>query len=38
MIHGFFGMAAAIDKGKQAVDQASSALQSAFAGRPLITR
>jgi acetyl esterase len=38
MIHGFFGMAAAIDKGKQAVDQASSALQSAFAGQPLITR
>jgi acetyl esterase len=38
MIHGFFGMAAAIDKGKQAIDQASSALQNAFAEQPIITR
>jgi acetyl esterase len=38
MIHGFFGMAAAIDKGRQAVEQASSSLQAAFARRPLITR
>ena len=30
MIHGFFGMAAAVDKGRQAVDQASSLLQAAF--------
>ncbi len=29
MIHGFFGMAAAVDKGRQAVDQASSLLRSA---------
>lgn len=38
MIHGFFGMAAVIDKGRQAVDQACSALQSAFAGQPIPTR
>ena len=31
MIHGFFGMAAAMDKGRQAVDQASSLLRSTFA-------
>ena len=30
MIHGFFGMAAAVDKGRQAVDQASSLLRDAF--------
>jgi acetyl esterase len=38
MIHGFFGMAAAIDKGREAVDQACSALQSAFAGQRIATR
>lgn len=31
MIHGFFGMSAVVDKGKQAIDQASAALQVAFA-------
>jgi hypothetical protein len=30
MIHGFFGMAAAVDKGRQAVDQASEILQATF--------
>ncbi|HEU0022372.1 MAG TPA: alpha/beta hydrolase [Dehalococcoidia bacterium] len=30
MIHGFFGMAAAVDKGKQAVDQATSMLMATF--------
>jgi len=30
MIHGFFGMAAAVDKGKQAVEQAASIMQAAF--------
>jgi acetyl esterase len=30
MIHGFFGMAAAVDQGKQAVDQATSMLRAAF--------
>ncbi len=30
MIHGFFGMAAAVDKGKQAIDQAASMLKAAF--------
>jgi acetyl esterase len=30
MIHGFFGMSAAVDKGKDAVSQASSALTAAF--------
>jgi acetyl esterase len=33
MIHGFFGMAAAIDKGKQAIAQASAALKEAFASQ-----
>jgi acetyl esterase len=33
MIHGFFGMAAAIDKGKQAIAQASAALKAAFASQ-----
>ena len=31
MIHGFFGMGAVVDKGKQAVDEASAALRNAFA-------
>lgn len=31
MIHGFFGMSAALDKGKQAISQASTALRAAFA-------
>jgi acetyl esterase len=31
MIHGFFGMSAVLDKGKQAVDQAAAALRKAFA-------
>ncbi len=31
MIHGFFGMSAVVDKGKQAISEASSALQAAFA-------
>jgi acetyl esterase len=31
MIHGFFGMSAAVDKGRQAVDQATAALKAAFA-------
>ena len=30
MIHGFFGMAAAVDKGKQAVEQAASIMHAAF--------
>ena len=30
MIHGFFGMSAVLDKGKQAVDQAAAALRKAF--------
>ena len=30
MIHGFFGMPAVIDKGKQAISEASSALKAAF--------
>jgi acetyl esterase len=34
MIHGFFGMAAAVDKGKQAVDQAASMLRATF-NRPV---
>ena len=33
MIHGFFGMSAAIDQGKQAVDQACQALQATFASQ-----
>lgn len=33
MIHGFFGMAAAIDKGKQAIAQGSAALKEAFASQ-----
>lgn len=34
MIHGFFGMSAAVDKGKQAVAEASAALREAFAAAP----
>jgi acetyl esterase len=34
MIHGFFGMTAVLDKGKQAVAEACAALQHAFATRP----
>jgi hypothetical protein len=30
MIHGFFGMPAVLDKGKQAVAEASAALRDAF--------
>ncbi len=33
MIHGFFGMSAVLDKGAQAVAQASSALMAAFAAQ-----
>ena len=35
MIHGFFGMAAAVDKAQQAIDEASSALRTAFADQPV---
>ena len=31
MIHGFFGMAAAVDQGRQAVDQAAAMLRATFA-------
>ena len=31
MIHGFFGMSAVVDKGRQAVDEATAALKAAFA-------
>jgi acetyl esterase len=34
MIHGFFGMNAVLDKGKQAVAEACEALQRAFAAEP----
>jgi acetyl esterase len=34
MIHGFFGMPAVLDKGKQAVTDAVAALRNAFAARP----
>ena len=34
MIHGFFGMAAVLDKGKQAVAEACAALRQAFAAKP----
>ena len=33
MIHGFFGMSAVIDKGKQAVAEASTSLNQAFAAK-----
>ena len=32
MIHGFFGMSAVLDKGQQAIADASAALRQAFAG------
>jgi acetyl esterase/lipase len=34
MIHGFFGMPTLLDKGKQALDEATTALQQAFAAVP----
>jgi acetyl esterase len=34
MIHGFFGMNAVLDKGKQAVAEACAAIQQAFAAKP----
>jgi acetyl esterase len=34
MIHGFFGMSAAIDKGKRAIAEACTALRQAFAATP----
>jgi acetyl esterase len=34
MIHGFFGMSAALDKGKQAIAEACTALRQAFAATP----
>jgi acetyl esterase len=34
MIHGFFGMTAVVDKGKQAVAEACAALRQAFAAKP----
>ena len=34
MIHGFFGMPAVLDKGRQAVAEACAALQQAFAAKP----
>lgn len=34
MIHGFFGMAAVVDKGKQAIVDAAAALRQAFAATP----
>jgi acetyl esterase len=34
MIHGFFGMSAVLDKGKQAVAEACTALRQAFAAKP----
>ena len=34
MIHGFFGMTAVLDKGKQAMAEACAALQQAFAAKP----
>jgi acetyl esterase len=34
MIHGFFGMTAVVDKGKQAMAEACAALRQAFAAKP----
>ena len=34
MIHGFFGMTAVLDQGKQAMAEACAALQQAFAAKP----
>jgi acetyl esterase len=38
MIHGFFAMPALLDKGKQAVAEASAALRQAFAAQPVAAR
>ncbi len=38
MIHGFFGMPAVLDKGKQAVADAATALQKAFTAQPATAR
>jgi hypothetical protein len=38
MLHGFFGMPAVLDKGKQAVAEASVALQKAFTARAATAR
>jgi len=38
MIHGFFGMPAVLDKGKQAIAEASAALQRAFTAQPAAAR
>src|SRR5215831_13881133 len=38
MIHGFFGMPAVLDKGNQAVAEASAALQQAFTAQPAPAR
>ena len=39
MIHGFFGMSAVLDKGKQAIAEASAALKQAFEAKaPAVTR
>lgn len=38
MIHGFFGMPAVLDKGKQAIAEASAALQRAFTARAATAR
>jgi acetyl esterase len=35
MVHGFFGMAAMLDKGKAAVAEAAAALRAAFAAQPV---
>ena len=35
MIHGFFGMPAAVDRAKDAVNQAASCLREAFSGAPV---
>jgi hypothetical protein len=34
MMHGFFGMTAVLDKGQQAMAEACTALQQAFAAKP----
>jgi len=35
MVHGFFGLAALLDQGQKAVDEAGAALRSAFAAQPV---
>jgi acetyl esterase len=35
MIHGFFSMAAMLDQGQKAVEEASAALRAAFAAQPV---